>query len=197
MKKLLALFAITIIVTAYANVVKAQPETSVIPDVRLKLNDNCWVIVKSDDERFKLVGLYNAGYEKVFEGNAPYTIVVGNYKSAELWVRGELYDMTPHARNGIARFTLTLDSSSNKEKYTSDNAATIEAEYLAAYQMLSPSKRHYADAINAFNDFLVKYPESELASNAQYWLAEAHYVSRHNVNALAAFNKVISNYPQS
>ena len=89
-------------------VVEAQPQAPVIPDVRLKLNGDCWVIVKSDDDSFKLVGLYNTGYEKIFEGNAPYTIVLGNYESAELWVRGELYDLTPHARGNVARFTLTL-----------------------------------------------------------------------------------------
>jgi cytoskeleton protein RodZ len=89
-------------------VVEAQPQVPVIPDVRLKLNGDCWVIVKSDDESFKLVGLYNTGYEKIFEGNAPYTIVLGNYESAELWVRGELYDLTPHARGNVARFTLSL-----------------------------------------------------------------------------------------
>ena len=89
-------------------VVEAQPQATVIPDVRLKLNGDCWVIVKSNDDSFKLVGLYNTGYEKIFEGNAPYTIVLGNYESAELWVRGELYDLTPHARGNVARFTLTL-----------------------------------------------------------------------------------------
>jgi tol-pal system protein YbgF len=77
------------------------------------------------------------------------------------------------------------------------NPATIKAAYDAAYQMISPSERRYADAINAFNDFLVKYPESDLASNAQYWLAEAHYVSQQNAEALIAFNKVIQSYPQS
>ena len=88
--------------------VEVQPQAPVTPDVRLKLNGDCWVIVKSDDDSFKLVGLYNTGYEKIFEGNAPYTIVLGNYESAELWVRGELYDLTPHARGNVARFTLTL-----------------------------------------------------------------------------------------
>ena len=89
-------------------VVEAQPQAPIIPDVRLKLNGDCWVIVKSDDDSFKLVGLYNTGYEKIFEGNAPYTIVLGNYESAELWVRGELYDLTPHARGNVARFALSL-----------------------------------------------------------------------------------------
>jgi cytoskeleton protein RodZ len=98
----------TVIEEKPVEVVEAQPQVPAVPDVRLKLNGDCWVIVKSDDDSFKLVGLYNNGYEKVFEGNAPYTIVLGNYESAELWVRGELYDLTPHARGNVARFTLTL-----------------------------------------------------------------------------------------
>jgi len=89
-------------------VADAQPEAPATPDVRLKLNGDCWVIVKSEDDSFKLVGLYNTGYDKVFEGSSPYTIVLGNYKSAELWVKGELYDLTPHARGDVARLTLTL-----------------------------------------------------------------------------------------
>jgi tol-pal system protein YbgF len=75
--------------------------------------------------------------------------------------------------------------------------ATIKAAYDSAYQMMNPSQRRYTDAITAFNDFLVKYPESDLASNAQYWLAEAYYVSQQNAEALVAFNKVVQAYPQS
>ena len=33
--------------------------------------------------------------------------------------------------------------------------------------------------------------------NAQYWLAETHYVTQDYAAALPAFQKVISNYPES
>lgn len=73
----------------------------------------------------------------------------------------------------------------------------IQAEYQAAYELLSPQQRRYQDAAKAFADFLNKYPDDELAPNAQYWLGEAHYVSQHNTEALQAFQLVVERYPDS
>jgi len=73
----------------------------------------------------------------------------------------------------------------------------IEAEYQAAYDLLSPQQRRYQEAAKAFVAFLKKYPDDELAPNAQYWLGEAHYVSQHNAEALQAFEVVVSRYPDS
>ena len=74
---------------------------------------------------------------------------------------------------------------------------TERAEYNAAFKLLSPSEKRYPEAIKAFNAFLQKYPASGLADNAQYWLAEAHYVSQQNTEALQEFEKVVSQYPDS
>jgi tol-pal system protein YbgF len=52
-------------------------------------------------------------------------------------------------------------------------------------------------AIAAFQKFLVSYPDSSLADNAQYWLGEANYVNRSFTDAQAAFQKVVDKYPQS
>lgn len=73
----------------------------------------------------------------------------------------------------------------------------IQSDYKAAYALLSPSQRRYDDAAKAFTVFLENHPGSSLAANAQYWLAEAYYVSQKNDQALAAFQKVISDYPAS
>ena len=35
-----------------------------------------------------------------------------------------------------------------------------------------------AEAISGFKQFLTKFPTSALADNAQYWLGEAHYVTK-------------------
>ena len=75
--------------------------------------------------------------------------------------------------------------------------AQIQAEYQAAYALLSPQQRRYAESAKAFEVFLEKYPQDELAANAQYWLGEAHYVSQQNAAALAAFEKVMSDHPKS
>lgn len=73
----------------------------------------------------------------------------------------------------------------------------MQADYKNAYALLSPAQRRYDDAAKAFTAFLADYPNSPLAANAQYWLAEAHYVSQKNDQALVAFNKVVSDYPTS
>ena len=73
----------------------------------------------------------------------------------------------------------------------------IQAEYQAAYALLSPQQKRYAESAKAFEAFLQKYPQDPLAANAQYWLGEAHYVSQQNAAALAAFEKVMSDHPKS
>ena len=45
--------------------------------------------------------------------------------------------------------------------------------------------------------FLITYPDSELADNAQYWRAEASYVTNDYEEALAQFQVVLSKYPRS
>lgn len=75
--------------------------------------------------------------------------------------------------------------------------AQEEAEYKAAYALLSPQQRRYKEAVKAFRDFLEKHPHSKLAANAQYWMAEASYVLQDNETALREFQKVVSDYPDS
>jgi tol-pal system protein YbgF len=80
---------------------------------------------------------------------------------------------------------------------SSGNRSKIQAEYQAAYDLLSPQQRRYDDAAKAFALFLKKYPNDPLAPNAQYWLGEANYVSQKNVEAQEAFERVVSQYPDS
>jgi tol-pal system protein YbgF len=70
-----------------------------------------------------------------------------------------------------------------------------KAAYQAAFDMLKNSQ--FDAAIAAFQKFLVSYPDSSLADNAQYWLGEANYVNRSFTDAQAAFQKVVDKYPQS
>ncbi len=55
----------------------------------------------------------------------------------------------------------------------------------------------YPKAISGFRQFLGTYPQSSLASNAQYWLGEAYYVTRDYGNAAAAFQKVVTDWPDA
>ena len=67
--------------------------------------------------------------------------------------------------------------------------------YQAAFELLK--EQRYEDAATAFEQFLETYPQSELADNAQYWLAESYYVTAQFDEALAEFEAVISEYPNS
>jgi tol-pal system protein YbgF len=67
--------------------------------------------------------------------------------------------------------------------------------YQAAFELLKEER--YDMAATAFSQYLVTFPDSELADNAQYWLAESYYAANSFEEALSAFEVVINKYPQS
>jgi tol-pal system protein YbgF len=70
-----------------------------------------------------------------------------------------------------------------------------KAAYQAAFALLKDSQ--YDRAIAAFQKFLVSFPDSPLADNAQYWLGEANYVNKSFPEAEVAFQRVLDKYPQT
>lgn len=72
---------------------------------------------------------------------------------------------------------------------------TDRDNYQAAFELLK--EQRYEPAAMAFQQFLVSFPESQLADNAQYWLAESYYVTDQFENALKEFQVVISKFPRS
>ena len=73
--------------------------------------------------------------------------------------------------------------------------AQIQARYQEAFKLLKQSR--YDQAIHAFQAFLSAYPDSDYADNAQYWLAEAYYVTRDFPSALREYQKLVKTYPNS
>jgi tol-pal system protein YbgF len=67
--------------------------------------------------------------------------------------------------------------------------------YQVAYATLQ--RGEYPEAASSFALFLVNFPNSDLAGNAQYWLAETYYARRQYESALANFESVIRDYPNS
>ena len=98
---------------------------------------------------------------------------------------------------GVAAAPVAVERRSPAPVTSSASRSKIQAEYQAAYGLLSPQQRRYDDAAKAFARFLKKYPQDPLAPNAQYWLGEANYVSQHNVEAQQAFELVVERYPES
>lgn len=67
--------------------------------------------------------------------------------------------------------------------------------YKDAFILLKQGK--YDESIMLFEYFVQTYPDNKYAANAQYWLAEANYVSKRYPKALEEFAKVMDNYPTS
>jgi len=57
--------------------------------------------------------------------------------------------------------------------------------------------KHYDLASQEFQDYLKFYGETDLASNAQFYLGEIAFMQNQFQEALDAYNKVIDNYPKS
>jgi len=54
----------------------------------------------------------------------------------------------------------------------------------------------YEEAIAGFKDFVAKYPKSDLADNAQFWVGESYMGLKQYEQAILAFQRVIKDYPK-
>lgn len=72
---------------------------------------------------------------------------------------------------------------------------TDRANYQASFELLKQGR--YDEAARALQQFMVTYPDSEYADNAQYWLAETHYVTQDYKTALSEFQVVLDRFPES
>jgi len=82
----------------------------------------------------------------------------------------------------------------NIEQVRSDGESVQQEAYMKAFGIFSSNR--YQEAITAFTSFIVSYPGSEYAANAQYWIGECHYSQKDYQKALEAFNTVLSRYPK-
>jgi len=79
---------------------------------------------------------------------------------------------------------------------TEADASPAEAKaYQAALDQFKLG--NYALAVSAMQGFLVTYPSSPLASNAQYWIGMAYSGQRDYKNAIASQRKLLAAWPDS
>jgi tol-pal system protein YbgF len=78
---------------------------------------------------------------------------------------------------------------------TNADAEIISADYDKALQTLREGR--YAESAQLFKQIVTRYPNSDFADNAQYWLAETKYINRDFDAATKIFQQLISHYPAS
>lgn len=68
---------------------------------------------------------------------------------------------------------------------------------LYSYAIELNRQRKFVEARAKFQEFIKKYPNDQLAGNAQYWIGETYYSADDLKNALKAFQDVINKFPKS
>lgn len=78
-----------------------------------------------------------------------------------------------------------------------ENESKLDASatYEQAFSFLRAKR--YKDAEESFKQFITRFPENSLASNATYWLAETFYVRENYPQSAVYFLKTYQNYPSS
>ncbi|MBW2039149.1 MAG: tol-pal system protein YbgF [Deltaproteobacteria bacterium] len=70
----------------------------------------------------------------------------------------------------------------------------MEGAYQRAYHTLKEGD--YQHALRMFKEFLLTYPQSEYADNAQHWIGECYYLQGDYETAILEYEKVITRYPR-
>lgn len=105
--------------------------------------------------------------------------------------------VTPGGGDPIGEMLSTNPSSDAAETMPPDAPAAGNPKqlYERAYGLLM--QQNYPAAESSFDEFLKRYPNDELAANAQYWLAETYFVQGQYKAAASAFLKSSRSYPRS
>jgi tol-pal system protein YbgF len=91
--------------------------------------------------------------------------------------------------------TKVKSSSDTGETAKQQPAASAEEHYDNALQLFRSGR--YDGARGEFKSYLEKYPKSDLADNAQFWLGECYYAEKRYGEAIAAYEMTIKQYPKS
>jgi len=86
------------------------------------------------------------------------------------------------------------DSAKVETIATETNAIELKELYDQAFADMSRS--NYELAKMGFEEYLRRYPDTELADNALYWIGEVQYVQHDYEGALSTFQRVLDEYPK-
>lgn len=86
-----------------------------------------------------------------------------------------------------------IGSNAAVQNISSISPSKAYAAYEQAFNVLKEGR--YARSRQEFREFLRRYPNSQYADNARYWLGESYYAERLFNQALEQFRKVLANFP--
>ncbi|WP_445681279.1 tol-pal system protein YbgF [Radicibacter daui] len=104
---------------------------------------------------------------------------------------GQPAPLAPTSLGSISETTASGDAARTASAAANDPAGL----YNSAIEQLR--SRDFANAEVSFKDFLAKYPNHDLAANAQYWLGESYYGRNDFRSAALTFGEGYQKYPTS
>jgi tol-pal system protein YbgF len=128
-------------------------------------------------------------------------------------MRGQIETLTNQAETAERRqkdLYLDIDTRLRKLEQSREQAAAAPATPASPESEASPAEMrayqaaldqfklgNYSLAVSAMQGFLVTYPSSKLASNAQYWIGMAYSGQRDYKQAISAQRKLLAAWPES
>jgi tol-pal system protein YbgF len=99
----------------------------------------------------------------------------------------------------LRKLEQTREQTASPDKPAAPPDAEVSQAETRAYQAALDQFKlgNYALAVSAMQGFLVTYPNSKLAPNAQYWVGMAHSGQRDYKAAIAAQRKLLAVWPES
>ncbi len=100
----------------------------------------------------------------------------------------------------LEKFMGMEKSESARDSSDSGSPDKAELEQLGEDELYSVSKQAYDEgdhetAIEGFELFLEKFPDSDMADNARFWIGEVFFAEKWYEKAILEYEKVIKNYP--
>ncbi|MBY0269133.1 MAG: DUF4115 domain-containing protein [Burkholderiales bacterium] len=83
----------------------AKPQAG-MADLHFVFDTDSWVEVRDRNERILFSQLNPVGTEQHVQGRRPLSLVIGNARGVRLTYNGQPFDLAPHTRVEVARFTL-------------------------------------------------------------------------------------------
>ncbi len=102
---------------------------------------------------------------------------------------------TPAPAAGAANLASTTGASPSSSAVPTGPAPSADTLYSNGLRDITSGK--YDLARSEFEDYLKYYADTDLASNAQFYLGEIFYKQKQYVDAVAAYDKVLTAYPKS
>jgi len=90
------------------------PEPTPPRQLVLEFSGNCWAEVRDATGRAHVIGEKRAGARYVLGTDlGPFKIILGDASVVSITLDGEPYDLAPHTRGNVARFTLDTSNTSD------------------------------------------------------------------------------------